>query len=662
MKPHHAQAAAWRLPSRSWRPPRRLFPRAELDAIRLNGWLVGVALGVALGVWLVPSVRQTVLAQVGFALTDQRIGWFYGRDPASRMRDVARLNATAADHPDDYLIQLGRATVLADLEHNPQSDSPSAEMSGGDRSLLRLAVLAARLPASAGAYAHFARHMLIDRFRIERPLAARRGAHPAPVRHTDVDLMVWALRAGARRDPDNAFWPAMLAVTYAAARHDNAAVAELTLAAHKTRWDSYVYEEVVGQWRLYSAAYGDRGAAQKVSPLTVIAFPHLGALRRFAEIARSDADRLAHAGDLTEAARIRLNIAWLGRLIRDSAPWSLEALYGTDLILIATTEPDARSEIESVSSVTDWDRLASPFLASLQPTYYRNDGAWLRNQVDESLDLRRRVGVARYDASYPGIPPGIPLAPLFGDWMAGVCALRQLMLLIAAAVIVAVWRGGSVPLERSRPVRTALLVAGLVIALAACAVGLAGLPSSLLYAAIFCQAAILMVIAIGRIHARWPRPILGAWPRVPIEAFWSTRTSLVTAGIVTAACISGMLCARPLLASLHPVAVALTAISATERYRAQRDAVVQAALACAMPAALALTAAVIGLLRGYSPAASAIAGIRKMALPAVACLVVGYLALLNRTIVMDSTASRAIEAAAQSDLQWVLTHTEPEDD
>src|SRR5262249_9729756 len=91
----------------------------------------------------------------------------------------------------------------------------------------------------------------------------------------DVRLMEWALKAGERDDPTNAFWSAMLATTYFAAMRDDEALRALARAARKSRWDTYLYEEVLGQWRLYSAAYGDQGAMQKIGPLSLLAFPHV---------------------------------------------------------------------------------------------------------------------------------------------------------------------------------------------------------------------------------------------------------------------------------------------------------------------------------------------------------------------------------------------------
>ena len=49
-------------------------------------------------------------------------------------------------------------------------------------------------------------------------------------------------------------------------------------------------------------------------------------------------------------------------------------------------------------------------------------------------------------------------------------------------------------------------------------------------------------------------------------------------------------------------------------------------------------------------------GLRKLTLPCLVCLVAAYAVLLNRMLILDAEASRAIRTAAQNDRQWVLTH------
>ncbi len=84
--------------------------------------------------------------------------------------------------------------------------------------------------------------------------------------------------------------------------------------------------------------------------------------------------------------------------------------------------------------------------------------------------------------------------------------------------------------------------------------------------------------------------------------------------------------------------------------------VLVALLTGALPLAAILAAGIWGLSRRVSPVASAMLGLRRIALPTITCLVVVYLVLLQRTLLLDTRSSRAINEAAKNDRQWVLTH------
>ncbi len=117
---------------------------------------------------------------------------------------------------------------------------------------------------------------------------------------------------------------------------------------------------------------------------------------------------------------------------------------------------------------------------------------------------------------------------------------------------------------------------------------------------------------------------------------------------------------RPVLSSLHPAAVLLTSLMGDVRTVTPGDALELALLVVGLPLIIALAAGLWGMYRNISPMAGALIGLRRMTLPIIACLVLTYLALLNRTLLLDAQASRAIQKAAKNDLQWVLTHSETE--
>jgi len=666
----------------------RAAPEGKRSA--LSGWLVGIVLGVLAGLWAFPLVRSTLVSQLQLALVSDSVPWVRAMDAQRSARELPRLDAAAASAPSDYLMQVGRATALADSGVGRETPFP---LSGSgpdtdDRTLVRLAIVARDFPSTPGAYAHLARYMIADRVRIQRAeldapsslavsLAGTQTAsappddptlRSIPARHKDVRLMEWALQAGERRDPNNAFWSAMLAITYFSAMRDDEALRALARASHKHAWDAYIYEEILGQWRLYSTAYGDNGATQKIGPLSLVDLRYLREMRHLAEMARMRAERAAAQGRDKDAVRIRRNIARLSLLLRDSARWAIEALYGTDLFLIATTDSGSTLAQGVIRNVRDWEEQAPHFLAALRRAGQRSELPTIRQQVRACCELRQRVDVARFDASYPGTPPGIPLVPLFGNWMVGIFLMQQALGMALAATLAAAicrYRARSSPATLARLVGFGsffglTLTFGVLLFLGAPSVRLAlgFLAGTILFA-------ILLLNALFRGWRRAVRKGQAADESLPaemaeVEARWSGDT---TAWMLALLLIPGLITLyllRPALSNLHPVAALLTSLMGGVRTLTAQGAIQIALLGYALPLAALLTASLWALLRRLSPLAGALVGARRLALPAVACLAFAYLLVLSRTLRLDAAASRAINEAAQNDLQWVLTHSVPD--
>ncbi|HZT43170.1 MAG TPA: hypothetical protein VFA07_13455 [Chthonomonadaceae bacterium] len=687
--------------------PPRMLPR-------WSGWLVGIAFGVLLGLWTFPRVRYTLGAQLQFALAAENVPWMRALDTRHNLHEAPRLNAVAAEASNDYLLQVGRATALADVG-SMQFGGPTPAGEESDRTLYRLYLLAQQLPVTPGAYAHLARYLMADRVRIQRteaqssppdlasqthlPTAARNKLqHSIPARHKEVRVMEWALRSGKARDPDNAFWPAMLATTYFAALRDREGLQALDQLRSNMHWDAYIYEEVLGKWRLYSAAYGDNGAAQQIAPLSLVAFPHLLQIRRMAEIARWHAERDAAEGRLGDAVRIRHEIATLGQIMRDKAQWAYEALYGTDLVLIASMDSTSTVNPSIIRNEHEWEQAASGYLSKLRGTQYAVEIPWLRQQVKRSCDLRQRVDAARYDVSYPGIPPGIPLMPLFGDWMAGICLLQQMLSLGAAALLVTLlYRHLSGRRPLSRPART-FSIALLVGLIGGSAVLLFfGMPVPRTAVVFLCGITALLVVLMQRLAARrrekgkgkrekgralepqgddgnGKREGIGSFAatgkveeagkrggisaEASVEARWDLEWTLWLIALLLLPSLGILYFLRPVLSGLHPVAVLLTNLMDSTRTATPTDALELALLSTALPLAITLVAGVWALTQRLSPLAGVAVGLRRMALPSIAVLMLAYLLLLNQTLRLDTQASRAINEAAQNDKLWILTHSE----
>jgi hypothetical protein len=503
--------------------------------------------------------------------------------------------------------------------------------------------------------------------------------------------MTWALKNGQRVDPDNAFWSAMLATTYFAAGRDQMALDALAQSAQLTRWDSYLYEEVLGQWRLYSLAYGDHGAAQKIGPLSLIAFPHLQELRHMAEMARWYADQAAAQGDVNKAIRIRRSIRGLGHILRDNATWAYEALYGTDLLLISACDSNSALQPSAIRTVREWEKQAQRYLTFLKQTGRRSEITVLYTEVEESCRLRAQVDFARADASYPGIPPGIPLIALFGAWMTGVCLLQQALLLCLGVGLAWSWQLWARHDPRGSRMKRLLAWWLLVGVTAGIALLLfTNLPSSRLAILFFAGTGALLVMAtdalqqmvLGRTRkpdAREPRsspmPDKAEWEPAELHAMrspyaveqaraeerWRRSTTLrfLIALIVPSLLLLWLL--HPLLSSLHPVAILLTTMMGIEPSTSGVHALQVGLLACALPLIQIVELCAWALWRRVRVTTAVAYGMRRLFLPALTGLVLFYLLLLNQTLRLDNEASHAINEAARDDLHWVLTHSEDDE-
>ena len=487
----------------------------------------------------------------------------------------------------------------------------------------------------------------------------------------------------------------MLATTYFAAGRDSLALDALAQSAQQTRWDSYLYEEVLGQWRLYSLAYGDHGAAQKIGPLSSLAFPHLQELRHMAEMARWYADQAAAQGDVSKAIRIRRSIRGLGHILRDNATWAFEALYGTDLLLISACDSDAASQSSAIRTVREWEKQAQRYLAFLKQAGRRSEITVLYTEVEESCRLRTQVDVARADASYPGIPPGIPLIALFGAWMTGVCLLQQSLLLCLGVGLAWVWQQWA---KHDRPApRMARLLAWWFLAGITAGIGFllfSNLPSSRLAILFFAGAGALLVMGADALQQAWGRrtgkPTATKPPTEPLfpssldSAEWepallrgSSLPYTVEQGRVAerwrrgttlrflfALLVPGLFLLwqlHPLLSSLHPVALLLAALMGIDPPASGVHALQVGLLACALPLTLVVELCAWALWRRVRVTAAVTYGLRRLFLPALTGFIVLYLLLLNQTLRLDNEASHAINEAAKDDLHWVLTHSENEE-
>lgn len=672
-----------------------------------SGWLIGACLGVLWGLYAFPRVRYALLAQCQFAFIDDSVLLIRTLDSRRLASEIPHLDRVASSDPGDYLLQVGRATALADDGGLRKGDRSVRSLDESDHTILRVGRVARDFPNVRGAYAHLPRYMSGSIIRLPRAPNANtmafsstgpsgkagtsRGAVPAesdptaPHRPTpgQVRIMLQALTAGERGDTGNAFWPAMEAVTYFADDAPGPALEALGRIRLKGSWDSYLYEEVLGKWKLYSLAYGDNGAAQKIGPLSFTAFPHVTELLHMAVLARGYADRAEREHEDRKAYAIRRNLMRLGLILRDESHWSMEALAGATMYLIATTDSHATADgllltINSlVNNEKQWEERATGFLGLARRAGSHRALEAIRREVGACIALRQQVDLVRDNASYPGIPPGIPLAPLFGNWIAGILVLQEIIALCLAAGVAGFYGRYRLPGTIARLIR----LTGLTLLIGATgtslSLGLLGIPTPRTAIIFLVGSTILILFAVEKLHRALMNRVArrldpddpGAdTPDNPLveeaeaSSCWTSKTTVQMLTVLLVPGLVALFLLRPALSNLHPVAVLLRTMIGGPRTMSAAQAVQVALLITALPIGIVLMASFWGVWRRVSPIASAATAIRRLLLPAMACLLVTYLTLMNLTLRYDAEASSAIETVAKNDLHWVLTRSEPPSD
>lgn len=636
-----------------------------------TGWLVGVLLGVCGSLLVLPPVRFMVLAQVRFALSNRALPFVNQFSGGPGDQEVSLFNRAAAAHPDDYLLQVGRATALA-ASGGLDRRSAHGSLAPQDNTLYRLGVVMRTFPDAPGAYAHQARYMMNDRIRIEPQTSAASANKSSPSTDPgeklpdpdDLSMMEWALRSGEKRDGDNAFWPTMLAVTCFAAHRDIDGMDALSRAAHKLRWDAYIYEEVLGEWRLYSAVYGDYGAVQKIGPLSLVSFPHLGEIRQMAQLVRHIAESDVGKGNVAHAVKLRRELLTLGMIMRDRSQWAYEALIGTDVCIISGTDSNSPLVPARVRTSAQWKQNGAGYLSLLERTHRNFDIAFVSREIDTSCTLRNRIDMARFDRSYPGIPPGIPLADLFGNWMASVYIVQQILAFTLMTATMSLWQRAS---SFGFSVRATAQAGWIWLVSGVCISGFlmfAGVPSIGVAATFLCLLLLLIVGLVNRIQQAFGLERKSDTSEVGAPND-NARSKRIAAAVAIAAALPPIIvifASRDYLSAQHPIAAALTSLVDVGHNMSIRETFMHALMACGVPLLAVFGLLVMSVFKRKMAVATSARVLVAMTPATIMVLGLAYVVLLNRTLMLDSEASRAISEAAKNDLQWVLTHSEPSSD
>ena len=146
-------------------------------------------------------------------------------------------------------------------------------------------------------------------------------------------------QAGGKFDPENAFFPAMEAIGWAAQGEDAKMLAALHVAAEKPRFDDYVAHSVRGKLALLETSQGRTPHIARVAVAVSENYPDYAPLRALVRVAQAEAVEAEKAGRVEAGFAIRQDIQKLGLRVRDDAGPYIGNLVGQAMIAISAGSP-----------------------------------------------------------------------------------------------------------------------------------------------------------------------------------------------------------------------------------------------------------------------------------------------------------------------------------
>ena len=146
-------------------------------------------------------------------------------------------------------------------------------------------------------------------------------------------------QAGGKLDPENAFFPAMEAIGWAAQGEAAETLAALHVAAEKPRFDDYVGNSVRGKLALLESAQGRTPHIARVAVAVSENYPDYAPLRALVRVAQAEAVEAEKAGRIEAGFAIRQDIQKLGLRVRDDSGPYIGNLVGQAMIAISAGSP-----------------------------------------------------------------------------------------------------------------------------------------------------------------------------------------------------------------------------------------------------------------------------------------------------------------------------------
>ena len=240
-------------------------------------------------------------------------------------------------------------------------DSNSQQVSRADR-VRPLRGLIKRFPDEPAPYAAFLRYypnasgILIggnrrDYYALEAPIpgagltppGTTENARTRPAALKDVE---WAAVRGHALDPENAFFPMMLAYCFYGEYRDTEGDRQMLIAGRCMKYDDYIQREMRGAQKS-CGAYGEPGMVQRTNAWADVLYPHLAGLRNLSRMTTFSAMKSEIRGDVRHGVDLRMSVIHCGSLMRAQSPILISNLVGIAVASTAAYRPGGAPAISN---------------------------------------------------------------------------------------------------------------------------------------------------------------------------------------------------------------------------------------------------------------------------------------------------------------------------
>lgn len=475
---------------------------------RWQWWLLGVAVGALLAVGLAPGtgwiVRTQLAATLGLGEGSTGL-WALHAASSGDSGKRERQDFAARQLRDDaaaqvaYAIHAGQPTTLS-------IDTSSTSLDRLFSLLPRLQAQIDRFPSDPLPYAAYLRHACQGVIRIHRAEEFwLEGSAPpkqdqAPIgANAPSQLAAYerVARSGERVDPENAFFPMLLAVAHGAAHRDREMLEDLARAAAKPRWEDYSQEEAHGLWRLNAAAFGKQSNVARWFAWDTTLESYYDQLRSVAKLVVWQAIQQERGGDIEGGIALRGRLMRVAALMRDQDRRRMGTLAAVSLFDIAYSHPAEQAPSRPNSrmkagpskksgqrqpassgdqsharwllgsqSEESWQRqVMEQYVRFLHGHHHAEEAGWVWRQYS----LNQTVMAAPLPDDVYNSYKLLPFAWLGNQWLLMECALLLLLGGVAALLLYLRRFDMRPPAPISPPIKLGIhLGIGLAIGLAAC--------------------------------------------------------------------------------------------------------------------------------------------------------------------------------------------------